>query len=73
MARGDDDETSPGELLKEPLSWISFSFFQTAIMLGGLGLFLENSPLLEAAACTGFAGWLAMLVNIMGARMRAIA
>ncbi|MBC5800222.1 MAG: hypothetical protein GIW94_09665 [Candidatus Eremiobacteraeota bacterium] len=72
MARGEEDETPPGELLKEPLSWVSFSTFQTAILIGGLGLFFEDSSLVELAACSGFAGWLAMLVNIVGARSRAI-
>jgi len=72
MARGEDDETSPAELLSEPLSWFSFGCFQTAIVVGGLGLFFVNSSLMEVAACSGFAGWIAMAVNIVVARNRAI-
>lgn len=71
MARGDDDETSPAALLTKSLSWLSFGLFQSAIGRG-LGLLLGASPIVEAAACSGFAGWFAMAINIATARARAM-
>jgi len=73
MARGDDDETRPGELLTEPLSWVSFGLFQAAVAAGAAGLLLETAALLETGALCGVAGWLAMAANVIIARHRAIA
>jgi len=73
MTRGDDDETRPGELLTEPLSWVSFGLFQAAVAAGAAALLLETAALLETGALCGVAGWLAMAVNVIIARRRAIA
>lgn len=72
MARGDDDETRPAELLLEPLSWGSFFFFQAAVAAGAIALLFDFSHLLAAAALCGFAGWFIMLGNVTSARQRAI-
>ncbi len=68
MARGDDDETSPGELLKEPLTWISFITFQIAVACGAGGLLWGEPSMVALAACSGFAGWIVMAVNLALAR-----
>ncbi len=64
IARGDDDETSPRELLATPLTWLSFAAFQIAVALGGTSLVLAAPELLAVAALAGLLGWIAMMVNI---------
>jgi uncharacterized protein (DUF2249 family)/CRP-like cAMP-binding protein len=71
MARGDDDETRPGELLAGPLSWGSFFLFQAAVSLGAIALSLDFAHLLAAGALCGCGGWLLMAANIITARRRA--
>lgn len=72
MARGDDDETRPGELLAAPLSWASFALFQSAVAAGAIALLWGISSLLAAAALCGLAGWSTMGANVALARRRAI-
>jgi hypothetical protein len=71
IARGDDDETQPGELLTAQLSWTSFALFQVAVAAGAIAIVAELPQLLGAAALTGFAGWLTMAANIARAANRA--
>jgi hypothetical protein len=71
MARGDEDETQPGDLLALPLSWASFAFFQAAVAGGGMALALGVPHLLAAAALSGLSGWIVMLVNVAIATRRA--
>ena len=71
IARGDGDETQPGELLTTPLSWTSFALFQFAVAAGAVALIAQTPPLLGAAALTGLAGWLVLSVNIAIAANRA--
>lgn len=71
MARGDDDETPPSELLASALSWTSFGLFQAAVLTGGLALLLNVPELLTAAAVAGFAGWIALGANGASAARRA--
>lgn len=72
MVRGDDDETRPGELLAQPLSWLSFALFQVAVIAGGVGSLRGASPFVAVAACSGLAGWAVMAANIAVARKRAM-
>jgi hypothetical protein len=72
MARGDDDETPPGELLVLPLSWISFGLFQIAVVGGATARLLSMPILLEVAATAGLAGWVAMMTNVAVAVRRAL-
>ena len=71
IARGEDDETQPGELLTTPLSWTSFVLFQLAVAAGGIALVAGLPPLLGTAAVTGLAGWLTLVANIASAAKRA--
>jgi hypothetical protein len=71
IARGDDDETRPGELLMTPLSWTSFVLFQLAVAAGAGALLTDTAQVLAAAALFGFAGWLTMGANIALAANRA--
>jgi len=73
IARGDDDETQPGELLVTPLSWTCFAFFQFAVAAGAVALIAGLPALLGAAALTGLAGWLTLGANIASAARRATA
>jgi hypothetical protein len=69
--RGDDDETGPGELLSRPLSWMTFVFFQAAVILGAFALLADSSALLASAAVAGLLGWAAMVANVLHAARRA--
>lgn len=71
MARGDDDETQPAELLSSPLSWTAFVLCQAAVAAGAVALFFGIAALLEGAALCGLAAWLAMGANVAIARRRA--
>lgn len=71
VARGEDDETRPWELLTLPLSWASWGLFQGAVFSGALGLLLQQGTLVAAAGLSGLAGWAAMALNIRGAWRRA--
>ena len=71
IARGDDDETRPGELLAAPLSWATFVFFQCAVAAGAVALLVQLPSLLAAAALAGLAGWLMLGVNMFVAANRA--
>jgi hypothetical protein len=71
MARGDDDETRPDELLVPALSWASFGLFQAAVAAGGLALMFSARQLLTAAALAGLVGWIAMGTNVVIATRRA--
>jgi hypothetical protein len=72
MARGEDDETRPAELLLEPLSWGSYFFFQAAVAVGTIALLINSAHFLAAAALCGLAGWFMMLANMANAHQRAI-
>lgn len=71
VARGEDDETRPHELLAAPLSWASFIAFQAAIVGGTAGLLAQSGPLVAAAAIAGGLGWATMGANILHAWRRA--
>ena len=71
IARGDDDETPPGELLTAPLSWISFGLFQVAVACGAIALIASAAQLLSVAALAGFAGWVTLVANVASAANRA--
>jgi len=71
IARGDDDETRPGELLAAPLSWTSFGLFQIAVAAGASALIAQTPPLLGAAALFGLAAWLTLGINLAIAAKRA--
>lgn len=70
MARGDDDETPPGELLVLPLSWLSFACFQVAVAGGTAALAFGVPDVLAASATAGIAGWVFMAANIATAARR---
>ncbi|HZO94211.1 MAG TPA: hypothetical protein VFB22_10645 [Candidatus Baltobacteraceae bacterium] len=71
MARGEDDETRPAELLSLPLTWATFAAFQLAVALGVAGILAHDDALVAAAGACGFAAWLAMCANVLLARQRA--
>jgi hypothetical protein len=72
IARGDDDETRPGELLMAPLSWASFALFQIAVAGGACALVLTWSSLLAGAASAGICAWIATSANAAIAVRRAL-
>lgn len=71
VARGEDDETRPVELLSAPLSWGAFAASQAAVVAGTLGLALGIGPLVAAAGAAGLAGWGLMVANMGHAWRRA--
>jgi hypothetical protein len=71
IARGDDDETRPGELLATPLSWACFALFQFAVAAGAIALIADAPQLLAAAALAGLVGWLTLMANVAFAANRA--
>lgn len=73
MARGDDDETAPIELLDPRLSWLAFAAQQVAVFGGMIVLLSGAGHLLPAFGVCGLVGWLAMLLNIRSAWLRATA
>jgi len=73
IARGEDDETQPGELLWLPLTWTTFALFQLAIGWGVVGLLAYNGAAVTVAGAIGLCAWLAMSANIAGAWQRATA
>lgn len=73
MARGDDDETPPIELLDPRLSWLAFAAQQVAVFGGMIVLLSGAGHLLPAFGACGLVGWLAMLLNIRSAWLRATA
>jgi hypothetical protein len=72
IARGDDDETRPGELLVAPLSWASFALFQLAVAGGACALFFNWAALLAGATTAGLCAWIAMAANAAIAVRRAL-
>ncbi len=72
-ARGEDDETEPGELLWLPLTWLTFVMFQLAIVCGVAGLLANNNAGVAVAGGTGLVAWLVMTFNVGGAWRRAAA
>jgi len=72
IARGDDDETPPEELLAAPLSWTAFGFFQAAVAAGALALVRASPSLLAWAALAGIAGWCALAANVSAAARRSV-
>lgn len=72
VARGDDDETRPGELLVAPLSWASFVLFQTAVASGACALVFDWPTLLTGAATAGLCAWITMVINAAIATRRAV-
>jgi hypothetical protein len=69
--RGDDDETRPGEVLSNTLSWSAFVMYQFAIGTGAIALLIGSTALLLVGALFGFLAWTAMALNVMHARRRA--
>ena len=69
--RGEDDETRPQELLEARLSWYSFFAFQLGIAGAAIALLYGNETLLARSAIFGLTGWIAMMANILAARVRA--
>jgi hypothetical protein len=72
VARGDDDETRPGELLVVPLSWASFTLFQGAVASGACALVFNWAALLAGAAAAGLCAWITMGANAAIAAHRAV-
>ena len=68
--RGEDDESRPETVLDARLSWLSFAAFQLAIASVVAGLLAHAGTLVAAAAALGFVGWIVMLANFAGARIR---
>jgi hypothetical protein len=64
VARGEDDDTMPKDILTAPLSWTSFALFQLAVVGGAYSLIqgLDGGVLL--AALVGGAGWATMTLNV---------
>lgn len=73
MARGDDDETPPGALLNPRLSWLAWTTQQVAVLGGTIALLMGGGHLLPAFGAFGLVGWLAMMLNIRSAWLRASA
>lgn len=73
MARGEDDDTRPGELLNPRLSWIAFGFQQAAVLGGTLLLLAGAGQWLPVAGTCGLLGWLFMMLNLRSAWGRATA
>ncbi|MFP5503043.1 MAG: hypothetical protein ACLGIN_11180 [Candidatus Sericytochromatia bacterium] len=71
VARGEDDETRPWEVLSLPLSWATFGLFQSAMVLGAAGLLAAIGPLVVAAGVLGLVGWGVMGANMLTAWRRA--
>lgn len=69
--RGEDDETRPQELLEARLSWYSFFAFQVAIAAIAFALIRSEDTLAARGAIFGLTGWIAMIANILAARVRA--
>lgn len=69
--RGEDDETRPQELLEARLSWYSFIAFQLAIAGVSVALIESNDALVARGAIFGITAWIAMVANILAARIRA--
>jgi hypothetical protein len=69
--RGEDDETRPQELLEARLSWYSFFSFQVAIAAIAFALIRSEDTLAARGAIFGLTAWIAMIANIMAARVRA--
>ncbi len=67
VARGEDDETQPGELLAAPLSWASWGAFQAAVIGGTCALMAGSGPALAAAGACGLLGWALMGANVIRA------
>ncbi|HEY9854399.1 MAG TPA: hypothetical protein V6D05_01590 [Stenomitos sp.] len=73
MARGEDDETPPQELLNPRLSWLGFAGQQVAVLGGTLVLLAGAAQWLPLFGTFGLLGWLAMMLNIRSAWVRATA
>jgi hypothetical protein len=71
VARGEDDETRPAELLAMPLSWASWAAFQVAIVAGAAGLMAQQCTVVAVAAGCGLLGWGLMAANMAHAWRRA--
>lgn len=71
LARGEDDDTRPIDLLALPLSWTSWAAFQAAVLLGTAGLMVQQGEVVAVAAACGLLGWILMVANIAHAWRRA--
>ena len=71
IVRGPDDETPPWELLRAPLSWVTFAFGQAAAVLLTFGAAEDSASALRAAAAAGFAAIAAYGANLVMAVRRA--
>jgi hypothetical protein len=71
VARGDDDETRPAELLVGRLSWATFAAFQFAVFAAVIGSIARDAAAMRFAAACGVLGWLMMTSNVAVAWRRA--
>jgi hypothetical protein len=71
MARGNDDETRPIELLDGRLSWLTFGAFQIAVLTGLWAIIARDSTPAWISATCGVIGWIAMTGNVIVAWGRA--
>lgn len=73
MARGDEDETRPIELLTPSLSWLAWGAQQLAVLGGTVLLLTGGGRWLPVFGACGLVGWLVMMLNIRLAWRRATA
>lgn len=73
VARGEDDETRPIDLLDARLSWLAFGALQVAVAGGTIALSSSNGQLLPVFGAFGLLGWLSILLNVRTAWRRATA
>ncbi|HEY9899160.1 MAG TPA: hypothetical protein V6D00_08260 [Pantanalinema sp.] len=71
VVRGDDDETRPGQLLVPWLSWTAFVATQAAVVGGTALLLLGLGHYLPWVGACGLVGWVALMVNVRMAYLKA--
>lgn len=71
MARGEDDETRPGEILGASLSWGAFAAFQAAVLGGTVALVMAQGHWLSLAGILGLVGWGTLMLNVRLAWVKA--
>lgn len=64
VARGEEDETRPIQLLDARLSWFTFVTLQCAVIAGAAGTAAHAPDLLRLSALLGLAGWCALSANV---------
>jgi hypothetical protein len=71
LARGDEDETPPWQLLSPALSWAAFGLFQAAVLCGAVAALSGIMPWAGASGAIGLAGWTVFSANALQAWRRA--